>query len=165
MEGGICSRTVYALATSTWCLLLAQSACATSVGWRSRLLRDCLQKVFFFLCFFEADRFVVCCWPAVGLGGREPDPVCRLSPISPPFSVSCFLFIETLSRKRFLWSHFYFIRCGLYLKAKEMGKLLPWIILFSFFCWQSALCDGRLSCPIERIMLLQLKNSLCSGWA
>lgn len=93
MEGGICSRTVYALATPTWCLLLAQSACATSVGWRSRLLRDCLQKVFFFLCFFEADRFVVCCWPAVGLGGREPDPVCRLSPISPPFSVSCFFFL------------------------------------------------------------------------
>lgn len=49
--------------------------------------------------------------------------------------------------------------------STEMGKLLPWIILFSFFCWQSALCDGRLSCPIERIMLLQLKNSLRSGWA
>lgn len=49
--------------------------------------------------------------------------------------------------------------------SAEMGKLLPRIILFSFFCWQSAPCDGTLSCPIERIMWLQLKNSLCSGWA
>lgn len=80
--------------------------------------------------FPEAARFPLPCW-------LEPDPVCWLSTTSPPFPVS--LFIKTLSRAWFSWSRLCQVVYQMWLvpqRSREVGKVLPWIILFSFLCWK-----------------------------
>lgn len=88
--------------------------------------------------------FILCCWPAAGLGDRKPDPVCWLSPVSPPFSVN--LFNKTLSRMWFLWPHSCLIRWGLYLKAAQNWESSHSEFLLLAKCrmwWHAELPNGK----------------------
>lgn len=116
----------------------------TLVGWAQPLITALLEKNFWV--FFSSSR----AWHSLS---AEPHLTSSLS-----FS----LFIKTLSRMWFLWPHFCLIRCGLYLKAvQKWVSSYPesfYLGLVGFF--YLAGCP-MWWCPLERIMLLQFKNSLC----